>query len=47
VVRPPTVPCAIGGSEPVPLSEVMSSYVDHLEHHLAQIFAQTQVQSQG
>lgn len=31
------VPCAIGGSAPVPLSEVMSSYVDHLEHHLAQI----------
>lgn len=31
-------PCAIGGSEPVPLSEVMSSYVDHMEHHLAQIF---------
>jgi len=34
-----TVPCAIGGSAPVPLSEVMSSYVDHMEHHLAQIFA--------
>ena len=31
------VPCAIGGSEPVPLSEVISSYVDHMEHHLAQI----------
>jgi len=31
------VPCAIGGSAPVPLSEVMSSYVDHMEHHLAQI----------
>ena len=34
---PLTVPCAIGGSAPVPLSEVMSSYVDHMEHHLAQI----------
>lgn len=33
------VPCAIGGSAPVPLAEVMSSYVDHMEHHLAQIFA--------
>jgi hypothetical protein len=31
------VPCAIGGSAPVPLSEVISSYVDHMEHHLAQI----------
>jgi hypothetical protein len=31
------VPCTIGGSDPVPLSEVMSSYVDHMEHHLAQI----------
>jgi len=31
------VPCAIGGSAPVPLSEVISSYVDHLEHHLSQI----------
>ena len=31
------VPCAIGGTDPVPLSEAMSSYVDHMEHHLAQI----------
>jgi hypothetical protein len=31
------VPCVIGGAAPVPLSEVMSSYVDHMEHHLAQI----------
>jgi DinB superfamily len=31
------IPCAIGDSAPVPLSEVMSSYVDHMEHHLAQI----------
>jgi len=30
-------PCVIGGSAPVPLSEVISSYVDHLEHHLGQI----------
>ena len=30
-------PVAIGESAPVPLSEVISSYVDHLEHHLAQI----------
>ena len=34
-----TVPCVVGGSAPVPLAEVMSSYVDHLEHHLAQVFA--------
>jgi hypothetical protein len=34
---PLAVPCAIGGSAPVPLAEVISSYVDHLEHHLAQI----------
>jgi hypothetical protein len=34
---PLSAPCAIGGSAPVPLSEVMSSYVDHMEHHLAQI----------
>ncbi|MEI9975693.1 MAG: DinB family protein [Ignavibacteriota bacterium] len=31
------VPCAIGNSAPVPLAEVISSYVDHMEHHLAQI----------
>jgi hypothetical protein len=31
------VPCAIGGSAPVPLSEVIDSYVDHVEHHLGQI----------
>jgi DinB superfamily len=30
-------PCAIGGSAPVPLSEVISSYVEHLQHHLRQI----------
>ena len=30
-------PCAIGGEAPVPLSEVVSSYVEHLEHHLQQI----------
>lgn len=34
---PLAVPCVIDGSAPVPLSEVISSYVDHLEHHLAQI----------
>lgn len=34
---PLNVPCAIGDSAPVPLSEVISSYVDHMEHHLAQI----------
>lgn len=32
-----TVPCAIGGGAPVPLAEVISGYVDHLEHHLSQI----------
>ncbi len=31
------VPCVIADSAPVPLSEVMSSYVDHMEHHLAQL----------
>lgn len=31
------VPCTIGDNAPVPLGEVMSSYVDHMEHHLAQI----------
>jgi hypothetical protein len=34
---PLAVPCAIGGSAPVPLSEVIDSYVDHVEHHLGQI----------
>jgi DinB superfamily len=34
---PLAVPCAIGGDAPVPLSEVISGYVDHMEHHLAQI----------
>ena len=32
-----TRPCAIGGSDAIPLSAVMSGYVDHLEHHLEQI----------
>jgi len=27
-------PCAIGGKDPIPLSEVIDGYVDHLEHHL-------------
>ena len=31
------IPCAIGGKPPVPLREIVSGYVDHLEHHLAQI----------
>jgi hypothetical protein len=31
------VPCAIGGSAPVPLAEVISSYLEHMEHHLGQI----------
>jgi len=35
--KPLAAPCTIGDSAPVPLSEVMSSYVDHMEHHLAQI----------
>lgn len=30
-------PCVIAADAPVPLSEVVSSYVDHLEHHLGQI----------
>jgi hypothetical protein len=29
--------CAIGGNEPVALSDVIEGYVDHLQHHLAQI----------
>ena len=32
-------PCAIGGAGPLPLSEVISGYVDHLEHHLSQILS--------
>ena len=35
---PLAVPCVIGEDAPVPLSEVVSGYVDHLEHHLSQIF---------
>jgi hypothetical protein len=31
------VACAIGGKAAVPLSEIVSGYVDHLENHLAQI----------
>ena len=34
---PLAVPCKIGNDAPAPLSQVMSSYVDHMEHHLAQI----------
>ena len=30
-------PCTIGDDPAVPLAEVASSYVDHLEHHLDQI----------
>jgi hypothetical protein len=29
--------CTIGANAPVPLSEIVSGYVDHLERHLAQI----------
>jgi hypothetical protein len=32
-----SVPCSIGGKPPVPLREVVSGYMEHLEHHLAQI----------
>ena len=32
-------PCAIGADAPVPLSAVISGYVDHMEHHLSQILA--------
>ena len=32
-----STPCVIDGKPAVPLSEVISSYVDHLEHHLQQI----------
>src|SRR5215831_20723794 len=31
------VPCIIGSNAPLPLARVMTGYVDHLEHHLAQI----------
>jgi hypothetical protein len=34
-----SVPCTIGGNDPISLGEVMTGYVDHLEHHLAQIVA--------
>jgi hypothetical protein len=30
-------PCVIGGKDAIPLSAVIEGYVDHLEHHLAQI----------
>jgi hypothetical protein len=30
-------PCTIGAAAPVPLAEVVASYVDHLEHHLEQL----------
>jgi hypothetical protein len=30
-------PMAIGGRDPVPLSDVMIDYVRHLEHHLGQV----------
>jgi hypothetical protein len=30
-------PCAIGGRAPIPLSEVVDGYMDHLENHLQQI----------
>jgi len=29
--------CAIGGKEPIQLSELIDGYVDHLEHHLESI----------
>ena len=29
--------CAIGGQPPIPLSALIDSYVDHLEHHLESI----------
>jgi hypothetical protein len=32
-------PCTIGANAAVPLSAIVSGYVDHLEHHLAQILA--------
>jgi len=34
---PLAVPCVVGDNAPMPLSEVISGYVDHMEHHLAQI----------
>jgi len=33
-------PCSIGGKAPIPLSEVASGYVEHLEHHLEQILGE-------
>jgi len=30
-------PVSIGGKEAIPLSKVMEGYLEHLEHHLAQI----------
>jgi hypothetical protein len=32
-----SAPCTIGANASVPLSAIVSGYVDHLEHHLAQI----------
>jgi hypothetical protein len=30
-------PCTIGSNAPMPLAEIVTGYVDHLEKHLAQI----------
>jgi hypothetical protein len=32
-----SVPCTIGGSEPVALESVIVDYLNHLKHHMAQI----------
>jgi DinB superfamily len=32
-----SVPCAIGGSNPVPLEAVIVDYLSHVKHHMAQI----------
>jgi len=31
--------CSIGGKDPMTLAELREGYLEHLEHHLAQIFA--------
>ena len=33
--------CAIGGKDPITLSELIDGYVDHLDHHLGGLIGQT------
>jgi len=38
-----SLPCAIGGKDPITIAELIGGYVDHLEHHLDGITGQTPV----